>query len=432
MTRSIDPYKGTVADYFDPASTNLLDRWNLHQLWWDQRLSHGVDPFSKTTIGRIGTRCAATYRGGAPIAGVNFASQDYLNLASHPAVVTALQEAAGEFGVHSAGSAALMGVTKSSLDLEAELSDFLQLADCSLFSTGWGAGYGVVRALARPGDHIVIDVLAHACLQEGAKSSGAEVSHFPHASTPAVERRLQRIRDTQPRAGILVVTESVFSMDSDVPDLSALQELCHRYNATLVVDVAHDLGALGESGLGQLEMQGVVGQLDIVMGSFSKTFASNGGFVATNHRALKLALRYNCGPMTFTNAMSPVSAAVVRKALAVVRSAEGLTLRRNLGRNIGQLRNGLTAAGFEVLGQPSPIIPVVLGDAERSRHMTRHTIAAGAIVNLVEYPAVAKNRCRWRLQAMARHSPADIQTLLDVAIQARDATQDHEQATAGV
>ena len=171
-----------------------------------------------------------------------------------------------------------MGNTSLSVALEERLARFLGYEICTLFPIGWAAGYGIIKTLVRETDHVVIDILAHACLQEGARAATANVSRFPHLSTGAVEKRLKRIRDSDPRAGILVVTETLFSMDSDIPDIVALQALCRRYDATLLVDCAHDLGALGERGLGVLHAQDMVGKVDILMGSFSKTFASPGGW----------------------------------------------------------------------------------------------------------------------------------------------------------
>jgi glycine C-acetyltransferase len=155
------------------------------------------------------------------------------------------------------------------------------------------------------------------------------------------------------------------------------------------------------------------------MGSFSKTFASNGGFVASNHPALKVALRYMCGPLTFTNALSPVQAAVVLAALDLVQSPEGAVRRGRLMDNIQLLRRRLIEMGFEVLGQPSPIVPVVLGNAALSRLICRFTLEGGALVNLVEFPAVSRNTCRYRLQVMADHTRDDIEELCDILYAAR-------------
>lgn len=192
-----------------------------------------------------------------------------------------------------------------------------------------------------------------------------------------------------------------------------------------MVDVAHDLGCIGPTGRGILELQGMVGRIDLVMGSFSKTFASNGGFVATNNPALKLALRYNCGPLTFTNALSPIQAAVVLEALDIVRSPEGADRRESLMANILELRGSLGGAGFKLLGRPSAIVPVILGDSAASRLTTRYALAAGGIVNLVEHPAVSRNTCRWRLQVMADHKPRDIERFVRIAVDARKEAHAH-------
>lgn len=416
---------GSYAEFVDEGGADLLSRWYRHRLWLDGRLAHRVDPYSKVTTARIAAETASRSRGAEAYAGVNFGSQDYLSLASHPAVCAAATQAVAEFGVHSAGSAALMGNTALSVDLERRLAEFLGYRDCTLFPTGWGAGYGAIKTLVRPDDHVVIDVLAHACLQEGARNATANVHRFPHLSNAAVERRLKRIRAEHPSAGIMVVTETVFSMDSDVPDISDLQRICHANGALLLVDVAHDLGCIGPSGRGHLETQDMVGKVDLVMGSFSKTFASNGGFVACNDPSLKLALRYHCGPLAFTNALSPVQAAVVLRALEIVDSPEGSRRRERLRQNVLRLRSRLRDEGFGLLGQPTAIVPVILGGNALSRLITRYTLEGGGIVNLVEYPAVSRNTCRWRLQVMADHETEQIDAVVGTAVEARDKARAH-------
>jgi glycine C-acetyltransferase len=417
---------GVAADLVRHGGPRLLSRWDDHQAWWEARLAHGLDPYSKRTHARIAPECTGSFRDGSPAAsGVNFASQDYLNLAAHPFVHAAARRAIERYGVHSAGSATAMGDTVLAAELEQRIARFLGYADCTLFPTGWAAGYGIVKTLARAGDHIIIDVLAHACLHEGARHSGAQIHSFPHLSNEAVQRRLLRIRAEEPEAGILVVTEGLFSMDSDTPDLLGLHALCREHGATLLVDVAHDLGALGPEGRGQLAAQGALGLADVVMGSFSKTFASNGGFVATNVRALKLGLRCACSPLLFSNALSPVQAAIVLAAFEVVEGAEGEARRRRLLHNSRRLRQGLSAAGFEVKGEPSAIVPVLLGDPALARLMTRYAMEAGALVNLVEAPAVSRNTNRWRLQVMADHTPAQVDRMVEIACQAREKALAH-------
>lgn len=413
---------GSVAQYLEGNGRNLLERLTPLTDWSNSRLEHGLEPYSKASNGPVLAECEAQDRIGRAFMGVNMASQDYLALASHPAIKEAAKEAINRYGVHSAGSPALMGNTTASLELERRLAEFVGMESCTVFATGWTAGYGLIRTLVRENDHIIIDQLSHASLMEGARNATRHIHAFPHLSLDGLERRLKRIRSEYPDAGIMVVTESLFSMDSDTPDIAAHQKLARNYDATLMVDAAHDMGCMGPTGRGHLEMQGMLGKVDLLMGSFSKTFSSNGGFVATNHPALKLALRYACGPHTFSNAISPIQASVVLKALEILDSDEGNELREKMMSNAISLRKGLVLAGFKVMGEPSAIIPVIIGDSARARFITKFTLERGGLVNLVEYPAVAKNASCFRLQVMASHTQEHIDRFIRILTEAtRDA-----------
>ena len=323
---------------------------------------------------------------------MNFASQDYLSLASHPQVKEAAVRAIEEYGVHSAGSAALLGNTKHSLELERVISEFLHGRQIVLYPTGWSAGFAAVQGFVRPDDHVVMDVLAHSCLQEGARAATQNIHYHGHLNVHALERRLQKIRATDTVNGILVVTESLFSMHSDTPDIRALRAACDEYKATLLVDCAHDLGCIGDDGLGHLGLQNMLDEVDIIVGSFSKTFAANGGFVAVKTRAAAEYLKYYSATQTFSNALSPVQAASVLAAFEIVRSAEGSERRQRLMNNILYLRAETKRVGLETLGDPSAIVPVRVGAEGLARIASRNLAALGAIANLVEYPAVPQGR----------------------------------------
>lgn len=404
---------------------NLLERWEQPGIWWQERVEHKIDPYQKYSTTRVGNFIEGAHRDGTPFRGHNFASQDYLSLASHPELVKAAIKAIETYGLHSAGSAALMGNTALSVALEKRLEAFLGYEDVVVFPIGWAAGYGAVKTLVKPHDHVVIDILAHACLQEAARDATDNVHVHSHMNVRAVESRLARIRREDETCGILVVTETLFSMDSDFPDIPALQEICHRYNATLLVDCAHDLGALGATGRGKLEDFDMVGKVDILVGAFSKSFASMGGFVAMNNKGFRFGLRGQCGPSTFTNAMSPIQAATVLAALDLVEGEEGKARRDRLMHNSLRLRAGLEEAGFEVLGKPSAVVPMLIGDVLLARLMTRYAVDFGGIVNLVEHPAVAKNACRWRLQVMADHTDEQIDAMVEIAEKARELAEMH-------
>ncbi|MEO9298126.1 aminotransferase class I/II-fold pyridoxal phosphate-dependent enzyme [Devosia alba] len=390
--------------------------------WQDLRRDHDLWPYARSTASAPQARCNALSDAGDSFAGINFASQDYLSLSSHPAIKQAAIEAIGEYGVHSAGSAALLGNTTNSLLLEQALSAFLGGREIVLYPTGWQAGYGSVQGFVRSDDHVVLDILAHSCLQEGAKAATRNIHYHGHLNLDALTRKLERIRAADTENGILVVTESLFSMHSDTPDLAAMRALCDRFNATLLVDCAHDLGSVGDDGLGHLGLQNAMESADIIIGSFSKTFASNGGFIAVKTRAAAEYLKYYSATHTFSNALSPVQAATVLTALKIVRSEEGRVLRRKLMDNILYLRAELSRAGLEVLGDPSPIVPVSLGLEGVGRFASRHLMARGGIANLVEYPAVPQGGARFRFQVMASHSRQDIEEVVTILASAmRDA-----------
>jgi 7-keto-8-aminopelargonate synthetase-like enzyme len=400
--------QGSMRDFRVPTGADLLARCGGFFQWQDARRKSGTWPFSRATVSGPAASCAVRDDQGIVCEGVNFASQDYLSLSSHPAVEIAAMSAVLKVGVHSAGSPVLVGNTTTSVELERQISQFLGMEETVLYSTGWSAGFGVIKGLVRSHDHVVMDALAHSCLQTGASAATQNVLLFRHLDTEHCRQRLATIRAKDSQGGILLVTESLFSMNSDTPDIRAMQDLAHEFGATLVVDVAHDLGCLGPNGTGHIGIQGMLGKVDLVMGSFSKTFGANGGFVATHSREVKEYLKFYSPSCTFSNALSPVQVAVVSKALQIVRSAEGQKLRDRLMANVLSLRQQIRARGMEVYGDPSAIVAVKTGDEALARMTARELPELGLISNLVEFPAVAKGEARFRLQVMAGHTDHEI------------------------
>jgi 7-keto-8-aminopelargonate synthetase-like enzyme len=420
----VEALTGSMRDFRELPGKDLIGRVGAFYEWQQLRRLHSLWPYSKATERAPLAVCSARDDSGMRFSGLNFATQDYLGLSSDPEIKETAKSVIDEYGVHSAGSSALAGNTKYSLRLEQTISEFLDLDHTVLYPTGWAAGYGAIKGLVRPSDHVVMDGLAHASLQEGANSATTNVHLHGHLNLDSARRHLKRIRAKDTENGILVVTESLFSMDSDTPDLRALQELCREYEATLFVDVAHDLGAMGDGGRGFIGMQGMAGKIDVVMGSFSKTFGSNGGFVSCNSPAVKQYLKFYGCSATFSNALSPVQSATVTKAFEIVRSDRGRELRRLLLKRVGQMRDALTAAGLTVIGDPSAIVPVLVGDEALARMASRRLPELEVIANLVEYPAVAKGNARFRLQMMPSHSAENVAQLAVKLRTAVDLAQD--------
>jgi len=409
LERHLTPLSGNTRDFRDPHGSLLLKRTSSFYDWQQLRETAGYWPYSRSLqCAPQGTTNIRDSRGIAA-SGVNFASQDYLSLATSAAIQQAAIEAIGEFGVHSAGSGAVLGNTRLSLQLEDAIGELLCMPHVTLYPTGWAAGYGVSRGLIRRNDYVVMDALSHSCLQEGAYASTPNVSMYRHLDVAHAKTLLERIRRQDTESAILVITEGLFSMDSDSPDISKLQSICGEFDATLVVDVAHDLGAMGPGGTGQLGLQNMLGKVDLVMGSFSKTFASNGGFIAAREASVKQFLKTFSPSQTFSNALSPAQAAVVLKATEIVRSPQGDSLRDVLMRNISALRNALISAGLSVLGESSPIVPVMIGREDHARIASSLLPSLGVLVNLAEFPGVPEQKARFRLQVMANHTPVETQ-----------------------
>lgn len=413
---------GSMRDYRVPGGADLQARGDAFYAWQNNRRVNGLWPFTRSTEAGPGAVCSAADDRGNAIRGVNFASQDYLSLSSHPAMKEVAIETIRTYGVHSAGSSALVGNTNLSVALERRLAEYLQVEEAIVYPTGWAAGYGIIKGLVRASDHIVMDTLSHVCLQEGANASTRNIHQFRHLDVEHCRSKLASIRAKDTENGILVVTEGLFSMDSDTPDIEAMQNVCREYGATLVVDVAHDFGALGD-GTGHIGVQNMLGKVDLVMGSFSKTFASNGGFVACKSRALKEYLRFYSPSSTFSNALSPMQAAVVTKALDIIQSEEGKTLRAKLMANVGLLRATLKENGFDFYGDPSAIVAVKMGSEALARLVSRRIPELGLLSNLVEYPAVPKGAARFRMQVMAGHKPENIRDAVAALREARQAAQ---------
>lgn len=402
-----DALRGSNRDYKDPTGPDLLGRTGGFLDWQQARRQAGYWPYSRSLEAAPQASTQIKDCRGQAQQGLNFASQDYLSLANSEEIKDVAIDAIRHYGVHSAGSAATLGNTSLSLQLEAALAELLATEHVTLFPTGWAAGYGVSRGLVRTDDYILVDMLSNSCLQEGAYAATSKVSLYRHLNVEHLRLLLERIRKHDTQNAIMVITEGLFSMESDSPDIAQFQAVCTEYAATLVVDVAHDLGAMGPGGTGQIGLQGMLGKVDLVVGSFSKSFASNGGFVASRHASVKQFLKTFSPSQTFSNALSPSQAAVALKTTEIIRSSRGDTLRTALMRNIVSLRQNLEAHGLHAMGTPSPIVPVLIGREDHARITASLLPGNGVMSILAEFPAVPQDQARLRMQVMAMHTLAD-------------------------
>lgn len=345
-----------------------------------------------------------------PRLGMNFALQDYLGLAAHPAVRSAALAALGQHRLVAPGPAPRLGLTAPALALEARIAAVLQLPHAACFPSGSEAIRLTLRALLRPGDEVIVDSDAHPAMFETVLLARARLHRSPPGSVEGVERRLSRLA-RQPRRGRLVIAVPALSAHgSRMAELAELATLARLHDALLIADVTHDLGAMGPSGGGVMELQACLGRVDVVVGSFAKCFGAAGGFAAFRNPTLNPARHQG---QWQTTALSPVNAAAILAALDLVAAPEGRRRRRNLHGIALRLRNHLMADGVKVLGKASPFVPVLLPPLT-ALPRTALLESAGPLVTLLQAPSVAAHAPRWRIQLTADHSPADIDDLAEL------------------
>ncbi|MSR23224.1 MAG: pyridoxal phosphate-dependent aminotransferase family protein [Gemmatimonadetes bacterium] len=335
-------------------------------------------------------------------------SNNYLGLTHHPRVVEANRDATRRFGTGLTGSRLLNGTMELHLELEERLAAFYRKEDAIVFPAGYLANIGTVPALAGRGDHLLLDRFVHASVMDAARLSGARVHRFPHRD---LETLGSLLRERPPGADALVITEGVFSMDGDVADLAGICALARPHGAAVLVDDAHGLGVLGKRGAGTAEAQGVEGEVDLVMATFSKSLGSVGGVVVGPKPVIHY-LRHHARAFLFTASLPPGTAAGVLVALEILESEP--ERRARLARSSDRLRSGLRGMGFSVLGEGTPVIPVVVGGGWwPTLAAWRALFDQGVFVNAVLPPAVERNSARLRVSVTSEHSDEEVDRILE-------------------
>lgn len=409
--RVYDTVDGIFADnagtFLAPEGPDLLGRVGAYATWRTARYAHAAWPYERTNRSTVGPEATFGHNGDRATV-VSFGFQDYLSLSRHPQVIDATIEAVRQYGPHSASAPFWQGNSTLTDDVCGLLTELTGLPHIVLFPTGWSAGFGAIQSLVRPYDHIVFDRLSHASLQTGLHSSTPNVHGFRHNDIAHARSLLSDIRAKDSKSGILVVTESLFSLDADYPDLGLLQDTCHEFGATLLVDSAQDLGAVGPKGSGNLGLQGIAGKVDLQCGSFSKTFAHIGGFVACHSAEVEQHIRVYASTYMFSNAPTPPGLAAAREAMVIALSDEGDRRRERVLRNSLRFRAGMEAHGVQCLGEPGPFVPVSVADVSLAARLGTDLMTRGVAVNLVEFPAVKLGTARFRFQLMSDHTDAQL------------------------
>ena len=339
---------------------------------------------------------------------VMLGSNNYLGLTGDPRVKEAARDALERFGTGLTGSRFLNGTTPLHLDLERELTEFMGTEDVIVFTTGHQANLGCLGTILEPGDTVICDSGDHASILDGVRVSGAKLRPFRHNQMPKLERMLER--SAEDGGGVLVVVDGVFSMEGDVANLPGIVELCQRYGARLMVDEAHAVGVLGARGAGTAELFGLEDQVDLRMGTFSKSLASCGGFIAGSAEVVEY-LRISSRPFIFTASAVPAAVGAALGALRVIRS-EGPELMERLLENSAYLRRGYRDLGLQVVDPGkladgteanTPVVPVVVGEDWQAVLLWKALYDAGLYTNVALHPAVPPGGALLRTSLMATH-----------------------------
>lgn len=333
-----------------------------------------------------------------------FGSNDYLDLITHPKVLEAAIQAINKYGSGCSGSRLLNGTLDLHVSLEHELAAFMKKEAAVIFGTGFQANYAALSALTEKGDAMICDHNLHASLVEGALRSPARTARFRHNDLEHFERCLE---NCPPDERILIITEGVFSMEGDIADLRGISKLAKFYGARIYVDEAHGIGVLGPTGAGAAEHLGVLDDVDIVMGTFSKSLASVGGFIA-GERAVVDYLKHTARPFVFSASLPAASVAAAAAALEIIRSEP--ERREHLLRIAQLLRTELRSRGFVVLDGETAIVPVVIQDEVSLCRLCKALLAEGIYINPVLRPAAAQNLLR--ISCTAAHSEAHVERLV--------------------
>jgi 8-amino-7-oxononanoate synthase len=334
-------------------------------------------------------------------------SNNYLGLTHHPEVLAAARDALDRYGSGCTGSRLLNGTLDLHEQLEAGLAEFFGKEACLVFSTGYQANLGVVSGLVGRGDVVFMDKLDHASIVDGAKLAYGETERFAHGNLAELERRLQKAPAT---AGKMIIVDGVYSMDGDIADVPGLLKVSQRHGAVLVIDDAHSVGVLGPRGDGTAAHFGLLDEVELIVGTFSKSLASIGGFLVGPETVINY-LRYNARPLVFTAALPPSNTAGVLAALGVIQREP--ERRERLWHNTRRVQDGLRAMGFDIGPTETPIIPFLIGEFDKTLLFWRKLFDAGVFTNPVVPPALPPSSCRLRTSVMATHTDDQIDYALE-------------------
>ncbi|MDR1672208.1 MAG: pyridoxal phosphate-dependent aminotransferase family protein [Bacteroidales bacterium] len=339
-----------------------------------------------------------------------FGSNSYLGLTNHPKIKEAAKAAIDKYGTGCAGSRFLNGTVDLHIELERQLADFVGKEVAIAYSTGFQVNLGVVPAFTGRDDYIILDELDHASIIEGSRLSFSKVLKYRHNDMDSLEKTLQRC---EPDKMKLIVMDGIFSMDGDIANLPEIIRLSEQYNGTVMVDDAHSLGVLGKEGRGTADYFGLTDRTDLIMGTFSKSLASIGGFIASDAATINF-LQHRSRTLIFSASISPPAAASVLAALEIIKSEPERI--RHLWDITHYAHKQLKEAGFDTGVSQTPIIPLMIRDNLKTFKLTKALLDEGIFINPVLSPAVPEDSTLIRFNAMATHTFEQINIAIEKLI----------------
>ncbi len=336
-----------------------------------------------------------------------FGSNSYLGLTNHAKIKEAAKKAIDKYGSGCAGSRFLNGTLDIHIELENRLANLVGKESALCYSTGFQVNLGVVSVLTGRRDHILLDELDHASIIEGSRLSFSKVLKFAHNDMSSLERKLKRCA---PGTIKFIVVDGIFSMEGDIIKLPEVVRLAEKYDGTIMVDDAHSIGVLGKNGSGTSSHFGLTDKVDLIMGTFSKSLASLGGFIASDKDTINY-IKHNSRSLIFSASMTPASAASVLAAIDImVNEPERID---HLWKITRYALNGFKQSGFDVGKSETPIIPLFIRDDLKALLLTQRLLAEGIFVNPVVSPAVPKENCLIRYSLMATHTMDQVDESVD-------------------
>ena len=341
-----------------------------------------------------------------------FGSNSYLGLTNHPKVKEAAKAAIDKYGTGCAGSRFLNGTLDIHIQLEEKLAKLVNKEGALCYSTGFQVNLGVVSLLAGRHDYLILDELDHASIIEGSRLSFSKVHKFAHNDMSALKSKLKFCHKDRIK---LIVVDGVFSMEGDIINLPEVVKLAEHYGASVMVDDAHSLGVLGKNGSGTASHFGLTDKVDLIMGTFSKSFASLGGFIAADNEVINY-IKHNSRSLIFSASMTPASTASVLASIEIMENEPERI--KHLWDLTALALSGFKSAGFDTGKSETPIIPLFIRDDIKALQLTQILLAEGVFVNPVVSPAVPKEDCLIRYSLMATHTKEQVEISIDKITQA--------------